>query len=40
MEDKIKKMESLLEKLTDLYYDSVKILEKNKDVRDLSLIHI
>ena len=27
MEDKIKKMESLLEKLTDLYYDSVKILE-------------
>ena len=27
MEDKIKKMESLLEKLTTLYYDSVEILK-------------
>ena len=31
MEDKIKKMESLLEKLTTLYYDSVEILETDEE---------
>ena len=30
MEDKIKKMESLLEILTALYYDSVEILETDE----------